>query len=130
MQESYISGRLSDQMKYYSKQCKKLKKIYYVLSILIIFTNAAIPVVTLAVNSVGSVRYIIAILSAIATGFSSLLLLMHPKEKWIEYRNTYELLKKEKALFENHAGKYSSDLTSSSNEDFVATCEKNGRRAC
>lgn len=119
MIEQYVSTRLAPQMEYYKKQCKKLKREFYVLSIIVIVANAIVPILTLALELHVIVKFVIATLSAVSTAISSISLLRKPKEKWVTYRWTYERLKREKFLFEARAGLYKNGCEA----DFVENCE-------
>jgi uncharacterized membrane protein len=115
----YIETRLKPQMDYYSNKCSSLQKEYYRLSLVSIVVNAIIPIFTMATDSFFLVKYIIAALSAVATITSSILLLRKTKDTWVEYRSTYEQLKREKIMFEMGVGEYSSQ-----DEDrFIMNCE-------
>lgn len=120
MKTNYIETRLNDQMGYYHNKCKALRNEYYWLSGISIVINAAIPVLSMGIESAGILKYVIAILSATASVLSSLLLLRKTKDIWIRYRSTYEKLKKEKVLFETSSGKYKF----ASEEDFILACEE------
>ena len=115
----YIETRLEPQMKYYSNKCASLQKEYYRLSIVSIVVNAIIPIFTIATDSCFFVKYIIAGLSAVATITSSILLLRKTKDTWVEYRSTYEQLKREKIMFETGVG----DYLSQDKERFIINCE-------
>ena len=65
-------------------------------------------------------KYIIALLSALVSISSSILLLKRAKDRWIGYRTTYEQLKKEKILFELGAGSYGDKNI----QVFAERCEK------
>lgn len=119
MENNYIKNRLDPQMSYYKSKCKALRKEYNIISIATIVINAAIPVLSMVTDFTPVVKYIIASISALATVFSSVLLLRKTKEHWVEYRTTYEKLKREKVLFEAKAGVYQ---TASENE-FILNCE-------
>ena len=120
MQKNYIETRLKNQMDYYHKKCRKLQREYYWLSGLSIVINAAIPVLSMAVDSVWIMKYVIALLSATVSVLSSFLLLRLTKDTWIKYRTTYEKLKKEMVLFETSSGKYKT----ATEEDFILACEE------
>ena len=106
METDYYEARLKPQMEYYHKKCASLQKEYRRLSIAVITINALIPVLSISVTSGGAVQYIIALLSAVASVLMSVLLLNNTKEVWLEYRSTYEKLKREKILYDVSAEKY------------------------
>lgn len=115
----YIKTRLEPQMEYYSSKIALLQKEYYRLSIATIVVNAIIPILTIAVDSFFIIKYAIAALSAVATITSSILLLRKTKDTWVEYRSTYEQLKREKIMFETGVGDYSDHNEAA----FIMTCE-------
>lgn len=115
----YINERLSPQMEYYRAKCKKLRREYNVCSIIVIVVNAAIPVISMWAETCTVTKYIIAVASATATVLSSILLLRKTKEQWIEYRSTYEKLKREKVLYESGAGYYQT----AGEKEFILKCE-------
>lgn len=116
----YINERLNQQMQYYKDKCKKLQGEFYSLSIISITVNALIPVLSIAVDSIYLMKYIIALLSTLVSISSSILLLKRTKDRWIGYRTTYEQLKKEKILFELGAGSYGDKNI----QVFAERCEK------
>ena len=119
MESNYIKNRLEPQMNYYQTKCSKLRKEYYTISIASIVINAAIPVLSMTTDACPGIKYIIASISALASIFSSVLLLRKTREHWVEYRSTYEKLKRERVLFEAKVGIYQ---TASENE-FILNCE-------
>ena len=119
MENSYITNRLDPQMGYYKNKCERLSKEFNWISIITIVINALIPVISMATENGPIVKYVIASASALATILSSVLLLRKTKENWVEYRSTYEKLKREKVLFETKSGIYQ---TASIN-DFILNCE-------
>ena len=102
MKTNYIETRLDDQMAYYRKKCASAQKEYFWMSTASIVINAVVPVLAMGGDVATWLRYIIAGLSAAASIISSIILLRKPKDIWIEYRSTYEKLKKEKILFVYH----------------------------
>ncbi len=116
----YMNDRFNQQMQYYNNTCKKLQREFRCLSIISIIVNALIPVLSIAVDSIHIMKYIIASLSALVSISSSILLLNKTKDRWICYRTTYEQLKKEKVLFELGASNYKGKNI----QDFAERCEK------
>lgn len=120
MQTDYIETRLKDQMGYYERMSKKLRNEYYWLSSISIVINAAIPVLSMGIDTAGVLKYIIALLSATASVLSSFLLLRKTKDTWVRYRSTYEKLRSEQALFETSSGRYKT----ADEKDFILACEE------
>lgn len=116
---NYITDRLDKQMEYYHKKCVSLRNEYYRFSAITIIINAIIPVLSMGVDTIGALKYVIASVSALSSILSSMLLLRKTKDTWVRYRYTYEALKKEKILFQTASGKY----RNGTEEDFILTCE-------
>lgn len=123
MEQEYVKNRLSGQMKYYKEKCASLKKEYYILSAANIILLALIPVVTLAADKFTPIKYIIASMSATASILSSILLLHRTKDKWLEYRSTYEQLKSEEAKYSFHIGIYADKEEKERDHLFMERCE-------
>lgn len=121
--DSYIKNRLQGQVDYYHKACMRLQKEYNWLSILNIITTAVIPLFTLAIKDWDFAKYIVALLGALATIFTSILLLHKTKEKQINYRSTYENLKTEQIYYINNIEKYKDKNDTECHELFIETCE-------
>lgn len=119
MESNYISERLQGQMNYYKGKCKALKREYYVLSIISIVANALIPIFTIFIETSVFAKYVIASLSAVSTVLCSILLLRKTKEKWTEYRITYEQLKYEKVMYTSGVGIYNNG----DEKIFIEKCE-------
>lgn len=119
MDFDYIRDRLDVQMRYYNERANKFRKEYYAISIALLVLNALIPVLSIAIESGGIIKYVIASISALASVLSGVLLIKNTKETWIVYRTTYERLEKEKMLFTTSSGKYAGETA----EDFIANCE-------
>lgn len=119
LKTDYITNRLDKQMGYYHKKCISLQREYYIISIAIIVINAVIPVLSMGIDSVGVLKYLIASLSSLSSILSSVMLLRKTKETWVEYRSTYEKLKAEKILYETSSGRYQNGAE----EDFILVCE-------
>ncbi len=119
METNYIETRLNGQMEYYHKKCTRRRNEYYWLSGISIVINAAIPVLSIGIESTGRLKYVVAILSATTSILTSLLLLRNTKDTWVRYRSTYEKLKHEKVLFETSSGKY----VTANEQEFILACE-------
>ncbi len=119
MEFDYIKERLEKQMDYYHNKSVRLRREYYILSSIMIVFNAIIPVLSIGLDTSGFLKYIIATMSAAASILSSLQLLRKTKETWINYRDTYEKLKKEKVLFLSSADRYKD----ASMDAFIINCE-------
>lgn len=94
--KKYIVSRIIGQIDYYSKRSQQYQKWYYVLSIASVCLNAAIPIFVLLGNieSISFlVKVIIALLSALAGIFASIITIMNYRELWVQYRVSCESLK-------------------------------------
>jgi hypothetical protein len=103
----YKQNRLEDQITWYSEKAQHNKIRFRLCQVLILAAGSIIPIINVAGFGDTATRItssIIGALIAIATGVTQL---EKYQEKWILYRTTSELLKKEKYLFENSAGDYS-----------------------
>lgn len=121
--DSYIEKRLQGQMNYYHKECSQLQKEYNGLSIFNIVITALIPLFTLAINDWDFSKYIVVALGALDTVTTSILLLHKTKENQVNYRSTYENLKKEYIYYINSIEKYKDKSYQESRELFIETCE-------
>jgi hypothetical protein len=107
-----MKDRLEGQLGYYSKQSAKNKKNYFASQTIIIILGVLIPIVNLvAVSNIFNTNYqvflfISAVLASIIGLAAALSQLNKYYENWLNYRNTLELLKREKSLYQNSAGGY------------------------
>ena len=105
---SYPIKRLDEQIKWHSKKARDNKKKYRIYQIITIIASALIPIINITDLGLQDIQTrlassIIGGLIAVITGITQL---EKYQENWILYRNTSELLKKEKYFFENNAGDY------------------------
>lgn len=120
----YITERLNEQIAYYGKKSIRLQREYYILSILNIIILAFVPFLTLLSDFSQIYRYIIAASSAIASIFSSILLLRKTKDNWLEYRATGEALKTELERYRYQVEAYEKLDKKHANDQLVTQCEK------
>lgn len=121
--DSYIENRLQEQMNYYHRECAQLQREYNGLSFFNIVITALIPMFTLAINDWYFSKYIVVALGALDTITTSILLLHKTKENQVNYRSTYENLKKEYIYYINSIEKYKDKSYQESRELFIETCE-------
>lgn len=120
----YIEQRLKPQMEYYQKSCRKHQKQYRFFTITNIVATAIIPIVSLSANDVGRLaQYLSAVLGAIASITSGIVIFEKLRDKRIHERYTYEKLKSELAKFSAKAGPYKSLNAEDSEIFFVDICE-------
>jgi hypothetical protein len=106
----YLSDRLEDQIKWHSAKARENKKKFHWLQIIIIVSGALIPLFSAfgvsesLQNYTGLVTAILGVTIVIVTAFIQM---FKYQENWILYRNTSELLKKEKYFYLNDVGIYS-----------------------
>lgn len=94
--KKYIVSRIIGQIDYYSKRSQQYQKRYYVLSIASVCLNAAIPIFVLLGNIEHIsflVKVVIALLSALAGIFASIVTFRNYRELWVQYRVSCESLK-------------------------------------
>lgn len=119
----YIQCRILPEIQYYSRSSRRTQKEYYILSILNIVIMAAVPVIAMLPETVVFAKYIAAAMSALASILSSVLLIRHTKDNWIEYRKTSELLKSELAVFKAGVCGYQTLNQKQRFSLFVGRCE-------
>ena len=97
-EDEYLSERLEDQIRWYSKKSQYNQKYYKVLRLAEIIAASLIPFLAGIGNNIPYSEWVIGILGvmiAISAGASSLYKF---QENWIQYRTTAETLKHEKYL--------------------------------
>lgn len=105
--QEYIDKRVTGQQKWYSSNARKNKQYHMRLRVLVIVCAAIIPLLTgLLADKPGVVALPIGMLSVIIVIAEGLQSLFKYQEKWIEYRDTSELLKKELLYYQNQIGAY------------------------
>lgn len=122
-ERDYIQIRLLPQIQYYSKSSRRMQNEYYALSILNIVLTAAVPIILMLPETVTSAKYISASISAIASIFSSILLIRGTRDNWIEYRTASEALKSELAAFKAKSAVYQKLDCNMRFSLFVERCE-------
>lgn len=122
--DNYISGRLKTQLEYYDTSSIKLQRRYQQFTIANIIITAMIPVVTVIEswwNPVG--KFVIALLGAIASILTSIAFFEKYKDKWTQYRFTYEKLESELAQYNTCTCKYNIENPTERLYILVETCE-------
>lgn len=102
----YIKDRLNSQIQWYDLKSKKQKLWYYCLHGLQISISSSIPVM---VGFAGKLKWILVIVSVcggLVTIIEGVTSMVQLHEKWIQYRQICESLKREKYMYENLAGVY------------------------
>lgn len=99
-----IKRRILHLLEWYIRKATFYKKLFYILSLIIILINAAIPVINQMDFKYGSNS--VSIISAIASVLTSVTTLFTMKDTWFRYRKSVELIKKECMLFAVEYGEY------------------------
>lgn len=105
----YLQQRVDDQLAWYSKKSAQNKRWYYRLQFITLLSAVAVPVISLSSGDI-KVRFVVALLGAVAALAAGLLSLYQFRDQWLDYRSTAESLKFEKHLFLARAAPY--DTTS------------------
>lgn len=105
-EEEYIQRRVDDQINWYSKSSQKAKFYFKLFKIVEICAAASIPIIAGFGAALIPVNLIVALLGGLIAILSALVSLNKYQERWIEYRNTSEALKREKFLFLTKAEPY------------------------
>ena len=98
-QDEYIKQRLDDQIKWYSGKSGVNQKKYKIWQVVRVVVALLIPVLTLFVEKIPLLTYVIGTLGAIIVFIESFIKIFNYKDIWIAYRLTSEQLKREKILY-------------------------------
>lgn len=104
--EEYISSRVDDQIRWYSKKSRQAQKMYKTFQLIEIILAAAIPVLSAYSTRYQCVALIVGILGAVIAIIESVTKLNSYHENWIHYRTTCELLKYHKFLYLTQTAPY------------------------
>ena len=102
-----VVPRLENQIMWYSRKARYNKTRYKTFQTIILVAGAMIPLINIVDFLDLSARIISSAVGLIIVGSIGKLNFEKYQESWKSYRSTAEVLKKEKYLFENNAGKYS-----------------------
>ena len=103
----YLKQRVDSQLGWYSKKSATNKNWYYRLQFITLLSAVAVPVISLSSGDI-RVRFVVAILGAIAALAAGLLSMYQFRDQWLDYRSTAESLKLEKYLFLTRSAPYDS----------------------
>jgi hypothetical protein len=94
VKNSYIEGRVEDQIKWFSKKSEINQKKFKRLSTISVILTALVPAITLlaGVNDLVTRIFLVAISSSVLI-LSTIMAINNPKELWIKYRISAEMLK-------------------------------------
>lgn len=104
--EEYISARVDDQIRWYSKKSQQAQKMYKSFQLVEIIIAATIPVLSAYSPNCSEIALIIGILGSVIVVIESITKLNSYHEKWIQYRTTCELLKYHKFLYLTRTSPY------------------------
>lgn len=101
----YLAQRVEHQLNWYGKRSAYNKRWYYRLQFITLLAAAAVPVISLSSGDI-RVRFLVAILGAIAATAAGVLSMYQFRDQWLDYRSTAESLKFEKHLFLTRSAPY------------------------
>lgn len=123
VRSQYVDTRLEDQIKYYDNRSTHYQGEHYLLSIVGIILTATIPVLTVFLDVIPCIKYLIAVIGAASSVLTSVLFLRRSKENWIESRSICEALKSEKEKYLHNSGQYQDLPQPARDALLVDTCE-------
>ncbi len=98
----YLKSRYEDQLDFYGRRSAVNKWIYCICTLLIIVFSLSVPIVI----AYGFHRDILVVVSSLVAILSSVIAAFRFHEKWMNYRSTAELLKRERPLYDSEVGPY------------------------
>ena len=101
-EEEYFKNRLDDQIDWYDMKSSKNQKYYKLFQLTLIFSAAAIPLLSGYLREDGTtpfLPYIIGVLGFMVAIITGVLSLYKFQENWTTYRTTCESLRHEKYLY-------------------------------
>ncbi|WP_331250497.1 DUF4231 domain-containing protein [Ligilactobacillus murinus] len=110
-EKDYLKGRLDAQISWYDEKSAAHKKWFYGLRVLQLLLTASIPFLTGLVLTYPSILKLISFFGFLLTVLEGILSLTKVHEKWIQYREICELLKKEKYMYLTKTGVYNTPGT-------------------
>lgn len=102
--EEYITNRIDGQIKWFSKKANRHKVAHYSTSKIAMVLSTSITVV--AIPEIQNKDLILGLLGAIVTILTGIGSFTKFQEMWLSYRNSAELLKREKILYESNSAPY------------------------
>ena len=106
-EQDYISQRLEDQLKWYSKKSSFNKNRYRLLKSSVIAISVTIPFLAGLIKGDGDwLKIAVGVGGVMVALLEGLLSLFKYQDLWLEYRVTAEQLKREKILYETGSGPY------------------------
>lgn len=121
--DEYITKRVDEQQKYFSKKATDNKGKYELLSIIKLLLSLVISVATPIVGECSVWSIIISIISATIAFIEGLVFIKKYNDKWINYRKSSESIKREKYFFTTKSEKYRNVACEEANDLFVQNIE-------
>jgi hypothetical protein len=120
-QNKYLNTDFAKAIMFYDDRAKSAKRIYSCLSIYVITVSALLTPLVAFAPSDSSWRIFITLFSATIVIAAGLLSHLKSHENWLSYRASWDLLQRERRLYETHSGRY--DLSSDPDKLFVEQVE-------
>ncbi|MEM8909748.1 MAG: DUF4231 domain-containing protein, partial [Bacteroidota bacterium] len=110
--EDYLQDRLDQQVAWYERKSKINKTRYRSLKLLVICFSVTIPFLTGLINdSTQWLKIAVGIGGVMIAFCEGMISLFKYQENWLQYRNTAELLRREKILFLTQSGPYETNTS-------------------
>lgn len=110
-EKEYLKERLDDQIAWYDKKSAYNKMWFYLMRFIQLILTSAIPFLTSLVLTYPCILKVISFIGFLLTILEGILSISKVHEKWIQYREICELLKKEKYMYLTKTGVYNSPDT-------------------
>lgn len=117
LETKIIKSRINHLLDWYIRKATFYKNMFYILSVISIFINAFIPIITQFNGS--SKDIIISVMSGTAVVITSVLTLFTTKETWFRYRNHVELIKQECVQCMSKVGDYKKEYSQEDREGIL-----------
>ena len=94
----YLEQRVEHQLQWYSRRSADNKRWYNRLQLIILVSAVSVPVLALSSGDI-RIRFLVALLGAVAALATGIISLYQFRDQWLDYRATAESMKVEKHLF-------------------------------
>jgi len=101
----YMQMRVEPQLAWYSRKSAHNKRWHYRLQLITLLAAVSIPVISLSSGDI-KMRFVVAIVGAIAAIAAGMMSLYQYRDQWLDYRSTAESIKFEKHLFLTRSAPY------------------------
>jgi hypothetical protein len=107
-QHDYFKDRFEDNIRYYGHKSALNKRRFKLTQSIVLIASVLIPIINvmgtfISINFIIVITSVLGAIIAISFGFSQI---EKYQENWLNYRNTLELLKREKSYFQNDVEDY------------------------